>query len=117
MGGEERMNARSGKAALITGGAAGIGRATALLLAGEGAVVAIADMNVEAGRSVVAEITQAGGRAIFEPADVTRNADCKRAARRTIGDFGRIDILFNNAGIIRRATILDLSEEDWDRVM
>jgi NAD(P)-dependent dehydrogenase (short-subunit alcohol dehydrogenase family) len=111
------MNALSGKAALITGGAAGIGRATALLLAREGAVVAIADMNVEAGQSVVAEITQAGGRAIFEPADVTSKADCKRAARRTIGEFGRIDILFNNAGIIRRATILDLSEEDWDRVM
>jgi NAD(P)-dependent dehydrogenase (short-subunit alcohol dehydrogenase family) len=111
------MNALSGKAALITGGAAGIGRATALLLAREGVVVAIADMNVEAGQSVVAEITQAGGRAIFEPADVTSKADCKRATRRTIGEFGRIDILFNNAGIIRRATILDLSEEDWDRVM
>ncbi len=111
------MNALSGKVALITGGAAGIGRATALLLAREGAAVAIADMNGEAGQSVVAEIMQAGGRAIFERVDVTRVADCKRVAQRTIGEFGRIDILFNNAGIIRRATILDLSEEDWDRVM
>jgi len=111
------MNALSGKAALITGGAAGIGRATALLLAREGAIVAIADMNVEAGQSVVAEITQAGGRAIFEPADVTRVADCKRVTQRTINEFGQIDVLFNNAGIIRRATILDLTEEDWDRVM
>ena len=111
------MNTLSGKVALITGGAAGIGRATALLLAREGAAVAIADMNVEAGRSVVAEITQAGGCAIFEPVDVTRAEDCKRVAQRTIGQFGTIDILCNNAGIIRRATILDLSEEDWDQVM
>lgn len=111
------MSALSGKVAIITGGAAGIGRATAVLLAREGAAVAIADMNAEAGQSVVAEITKAGGRAIFEPADVTRGPDCKRVAQCTISEFGRIDILFNNAGIIRRATILDLSEEDWDRVM
>jgi NAD(P)-dependent dehydrogenase (short-subunit alcohol dehydrogenase family) len=111
------MNALSGRVALITGGAAGIGRATALLLAREGAAVAIADMNAEAGQAVVAEVIQAGGRAFCELVDVTRGTDCKRVAQRTIGEFGGIDILFNNAGVIRRATILDLSEEDWDRVM
>ena len=107
----------SGKVALITGGASGIGRATALLFAREGARVAIADLNAQAGEAVAQEITQSGGHAFFEPADVTRAEDCRRVAERTIHEFGRIDILFNNAGIIRRATILDLDEDDWDRVM
>jgi NAD(P)-dependent dehydrogenase (short-subunit alcohol dehydrogenase family) len=107
----------SGKAALITGGASGIGRATALLFAREGAAVAIADLNAQAGEAVANEITQSGGRAIFELADVTRATDCRRLAERAIRECGRIDILLNNAGIIRRATVLDLSEEDWDRVM
>jgi NAD(P)-dependent dehydrogenase (short-subunit alcohol dehydrogenase family) len=107
----------SGTIALITGGASGIGRATALLFAREGAAVAIADLNGQAGEDVANEIAQSGGRAIFEPADVTRATDCHRVAERALREFGRIDILFNNAGIIRRATVLDLSEEDWDRVM
>jgi NAD(P)-dependent dehydrogenase (short-subunit alcohol dehydrogenase family) len=107
----------SGKVALITGGASGIGRATALLFAREGAAVAIADLNAQAGEAVAGEIRQSGGRAISEPADVTRATDCRRVAERAIREFGRIDILFNNAGIIRRATVLDLSEDDWDRVM
>ena len=104
----------SNKVAIITGGASGIGRATALLFAREGAAVFIADRNETAGLATTAEITQAGGRALFEPADVTRAADCRRVVERAIKEFGRIDVLFNNAGIIRRATILDLSEEDWD---
>jgi NAD(P)-dependent dehydrogenase (short-subunit alcohol dehydrogenase family) len=105
------------KVALITGAASGIGRATALLFAREGAAVALADVNTDAGRRVADEIAQCGGRAFFEPADVTRAADCRRLVERAIREFSRIDILFNNAGIIRRATVLDLSEDDWDRVM
>src|ERR1700730_7506721 len=105
------------KVALITGAASGIGRATALLFAREGAAVALADVNTDAGRRVADEIAQSGGRAFFEPVDVTRAADCQRLVERAIRAFGRIDILFNNAGIIRRATVLDLSEDDWDRVM
>ncbi|MFZ3266815.1 MAG: SDR family oxidoreductase [Terriglobales bacterium] len=107
----------SGKVALITGGASGIGRATALLFAREGAAVAVADVNPDAGRRVADEIAQVGGRAIFETVDVTRAADCHRAVERAIHEFGRVDILFNNAGTIRRATVMDLSEDDWDRVM
>jgi NAD(P)-dependent dehydrogenase (short-subunit alcohol dehydrogenase family) len=103
--------------ALITGGASGIGRATALLFAREGAAVVVADMNAQAGQAVAGEITKAGGRACFVSADVTQAADCRRVVERTLREFGKIDILFNNAGIIRRATVLDLSEEDWDRVM
>jgi NAD(P)-dependent dehydrogenase (short-subunit alcohol dehydrogenase family) len=105
------------KVALITGGGSGIGRATALLFAREGAAVIIADVNEQSGQATVGEIIQAGGRAGFEPADVTRAADCRRVVERAIHEFGKIDILFNNAGIIRRATVLELNEEDWDRVM
>jgi NAD(P)-dependent dehydrogenase (short-subunit alcohol dehydrogenase family) len=107
----------SGKVALITGAASGIGRAAALLFAHEGAALALADVNADAGQRVANEIAQSGGRAFFGPMDVTRAADCQRLVERAIREFGRIDILFNNAGIIRRATVLELSEDDWDRVM
>jgi len=105
------------KVAIVTGGASGIGRATALLFAREGAVVALADLNAKAGEDVIVEIKNSGGRAFFESSDVSKAADCRRLVEHTIREFGKIDILFNNAGIIRRSTILDLSEEDWDRVM
>lgn len=105
------------KVALITGGASGIGRATAQLFAGEGAAVVIADLNSEAGKAAAGEITACGGRAVFESADVTLAADCRRLVEHAIAQFRKIDILFNNAGIMRRATVLDLSEEEWDRVM
>ncbi len=106
-----------GKSALITGGASAIGRATAALFACEGAAVAITDLNEEAGKSAARDIVREGGRAIFEPADVTRAEDCQRVVDRTLHEFGGIHALFNNAGIIRRASILELTEEDWDRVM
>src|ERR1700721_2207335 len=106
-----------GKVALVTGGASGIGRATALLFAREGASVAITDLNQKTGQQVAAEINQSGGRAIFEPADVTLASDCQRVVQRTVAEFGGIHILFNNAGIIRRASVVELSEQDWDRVM
>ena len=105
------------KTALITGGASGIGRATARLFACEGAAVAIADLNEQAGQAVAEEIVNNGGRAIFETADVTRGTDCKCIVERAMREFGGIHILFNNAGIIRRASVVELSEEDWDRVM
>ncbi len=107
----------AGKIAVVTGAASGIGRATSLLFAREGAVLALADVNKNNGRSVADEITQSSGRAFFESTDVSRAADCQRLVDRTLREFGRIDILFNNAGIIRRATVLDLNEADWDRVM
>jgi NAD(P)-dependent dehydrogenase (short-subunit alcohol dehydrogenase family) len=106
-----------GKVAVITGAASGIGRATALLFSGEGASIVMADVNADAGKRVADEITQSGGRAFFEAIDVTSAADCRRMIEHAIPKFGRIDILFNNAGIIRRATVLDLAEDDWDRVM
>jgi len=107
----------SSKVALITGGASGIGRASALLFAREGAKVAIADLNADAAQAVVQEIVNTGGHAISERADVSMAADCQRVVERVIRAFGAIHILFNNAGIIRRASVVELSEEDWDRVM
>jgi NAD(P)-dependent dehydrogenase (short-subunit alcohol dehydrogenase family) len=105
------------KVAIITGGASGIGRATAFLFAREKATVVIADVNASGGQAVADEISLAGGRASFESADVTRAADCRRVVERVAKEFGKINILFNNAGVIRRATVLEISEEDWDRVM
>src|SRR5205823_1953093 len=105
------------KTALITGGASGIGRATAHLFAREGAAVAIADLNKTAGNSLVDEVRNNGGRALFTPVDVSRAAGCHRIVEHTAHEFGAIHVLFNNAGIIRRATVTELSEEDWDRVM
>jgi len=113
----KNSSALANKIALITGGASGIGRATALLFAHEGATVAITDLNHVAGDDLVKEIDASGGKALFELSDVTRAADCQRVVERTIREFGGIHILFNNAGIIRRASVTELSEEDWDRVM
>jgi len=106
-----------GKVALITGGASGIGRATALLFAREGASVVIADLNSQAGQAVAEEIAHQGGRAIFEQTDLISAADCERVVQRALAECGGIHVLFNNAGIIRRASVTELSEEDWDRVM
>jgi NAD(P)-dependent dehydrogenase (short-subunit alcohol dehydrogenase family) len=107
----------NGKVALITGGASGIGRATALLFAREGASVAIADLNQQAGDAVAQAIVHHGSRAFFQAADVTKVADCERVVAKTLREFRGIHVLFNNAGIIRRASVVDLSEADWDRVM
>jgi NAD(P)-dependent dehydrogenase (short-subunit alcohol dehydrogenase family) len=107
----------AGKVALITGGGSGIGRASALLFAQAGAAVAVVDLNQKSGQDVVKEIADHGGKAVFERADVTRADDCERAVRRTVSELGGIHVLFNNAGIIRRASVIELSEEDWDRVM
>jgi NAD(P)-dependent dehydrogenase (short-subunit alcohol dehydrogenase family) len=106
-----------GKVVLITGAASGIGRAAALLFAREDAAVVITDLNESAGQAVAAEIKTNGGRAIFEPGDITRATDCHRVIERTLREFGGLHVLFNNAGIIRRASVVELSEADWDRVL
>lgn len=105
------------KVALITGGASGIGQATALLFAQEGASVAIMDINQALGTAVVAQIEAAGGKALFIAGDVTRSQDCQAAVQQTVAAFGGLHILFNNAGIIRRQNVLQTSEADWERVM
>jgi NAD(P)-dependent dehydrogenase (short-subunit alcohol dehydrogenase family) len=106
-----------GKIALITGAASGIGRASALLFANESAAVAMVDLNHEKGMEVAAEIVAGGRRAIAIAADVTSETDCRRAIETVVREFGGLHILFNNAGIIRRATVLETSEADWDRLL
>jgi NAD(P)-dependent dehydrogenase (short-subunit alcohol dehydrogenase family) len=107
----------SGKRALITGGASGIGRATALLFGREGAAVCLVDLDEEGGAAVVRAIEEEGGRAVFVRADVTRASECREAVEQTVRALGGLDILFNNAGIVRRATVVELTEEEWDQVM
>jgi len=111
------MGSLADKRALITGGASGIGRATALLFAREGAAVAVVDLDDDKGQAVVREVADGGGQAIFVRCDVSLLADCQRAVQETVDKLGGLDILFNNAGIIRRATVIDTTEEEWDRVM
>lgn len=106
-----------GKVAIVTGGASGIGRATALLFAREGAAVVLADVNEAGGAEVARTITANGGRARFECADVTRASDCRRIVERARAHFDGLHILFNNAGIVRRASVVELEEADWDRVL
>jgi NAD(P)-dependent dehydrogenase (short-subunit alcohol dehydrogenase family) len=111
------MGALQGKRALITGAASGIGRAAALLFAREGAAVAVADLDEAAGQAVAGQIRSEGGRAVSIRCDVTRAADCRRAVEQTVAELGGLDVLFNNAGIIRRATVVDADEAGWDQVM
>jgi len=111
------MGVLSNRVALITGGASGIGQATAALFGREGASVAVVDINAEQGESIAGEIEAAGGRAVFISCDVSLSDDCRQAVARTSAAFGGLDILFNNAGIIRRADVLTTTEEEWDRVM
>jgi NAD(P)-dependent dehydrogenase (short-subunit alcohol dehydrogenase family) len=112
----DKHAALTGKIALVTGAASGIGRATALVFARESAAVAMTDIN-PGGEALAEEITRSGAHAFFERADVTQATDCQRVVKRTLREFGTIHVLFNNAGIMRRASVLELSEEDWDRVM
>lgn len=105
-----------GKVALITGASSGIGRATALLFAEEGAKVVLVDINDEAGQAVRAEIEAAGGEAIYVHADVSQAADCEQMVQAAEDAFGKLDILFNNAGISHAADddALNTTEDVWD---
>jgi NAD(P)-dependent dehydrogenase (short-subunit alcohol dehydrogenase family) len=105
------------KVALITGGTSGIGRATALRFAREGAAVAITGRNVEGGASVVEEIVRGGGDALFIRSDVRYAKDCRDAVNQTLERFGRIDILFNNAGVFHPRTVPECSEKEWDETI
>ena len=106
-----------GKVALITGAARGIGAAEARLPAREGAKVGITDLVEGEGRSVEAEIAEAGGEAVFIRHNVTSEDDWTRAVESVVGRFGKLDVLVNNAGIFHYATLDQTTAEDWDRVM
>ncbi len=105
------------KVALITGAGSGIGRATAILFAKEGAKVSVVDLDNERGVDTVQLIKDQGGNAIFIRADVSQIEDARRMVEITVNTWNRLDILFNNAGISVVGTVETLTEEEWDRVM
>jgi NAD(P)-dependent dehydrogenase (short-subunit alcohol dehydrogenase family) len=112
------MKRFEGKVALITGGAAGIGRTTALAFAREGAKIVIADINVQGGEETVKMIRDAGGEAVFVKTDVRISDEVKNMAEKAVEDFGRLDIAFNNAGINEDAvTISRCAEDSWERMI
>jgi NAD(P)-dependent dehydrogenase (short-subunit alcohol dehydrogenase family) len=108
----------SGKVAIVTGGTSGIGRATAIAYAQQGAKVMVAGRRVEEGQETVQLIKAAGGEALFTQTDVTQEADVKAMVDRTVSVFGRLDIAFNNAGTFGESGVLtEQTDDEYDRIM
>lgn len=106
-----------GRSVMVTGGGSGIGRATAIAFAREGASVAVGDVSAARGRETVRTIRSAGGRAAFFRGDVSKEADAEDLVTGTVRTFGRLDVLFNNAGILIESPVHEMSASDWDRVL
>jgi NAD(P)-dependent dehydrogenase (short-subunit alcohol dehydrogenase family) len=102
------------KIIIITGGAKGIGEACAVAFAGEGGIIAIADVDENAGNKVVQKIKDIGSEAIFVKCDVSKSEQVQRLINVTTQSFGGVDVLYNNAGVVRYGTVVELSEQDWD---
>ena len=111
------MFSLTGKVALITGASSGIGHASALALARQGAKVALAARRVEKLETLVTEIKAAGGEAIAIPTDVLKQEDVTGAVAKTVATFGRIDILLNNAGVGSIEQTLEMTDDGWDKVV
>ena len=111
------MTPLEGRAALVTGAGRGIGAATALKLAADGAKVAVSDLREEDCADTVAAIEREGGTAIGVGCDVRSREQVEAAVERTVGELGAIDILVNNAGVIRDNLIFKMSDDDWDTVI
>jgi len=110
------MGALQGKVAIITGAASGMGKATAILFAREGAHVVLADLNAAGGEEAANLASQAGMRCVFQRTDVTSESDVAALIARATSAFGRLDILFNNAGVGGAVgPVEDTAAEDWDR--
>jgi NAD(P)-dependent dehydrogenase (short-subunit alcohol dehydrogenase family) len=105
------------KVAIVTGGGSGIGEATALLFAAEGAQVVVVDIRLDAARATTAAITASGGIAVAVPADVTQANDVQAMIQTAVHTYGGLDILFNNAGIGVQGNAVELTEAMWDRVV
>jgi len=111
------MGKLSGKVAIITGATSGIGKATALLFADEGAQVVITGRRAELGINLQEDITQKGARCLFIQADHSQAEGCSRVVERTLAEFGRVDVLFNNAGIVTEGTAETTSDEIWNNTL
>lgn len=106
-----------GRVAVITGAGSGMGRASAQVLAREGAMVVVADIDLEGAKETVRSVTSAGGNALPMKTDVAKGSEVEALIRQTVESYGRIDILHNNAGVIIVKFLEDTSEEEWDRLM
>jgi NAD(P)-dependent dehydrogenase (short-subunit alcohol dehydrogenase family) len=104
-----------GKVAVVTGAGSGIGRAAAVRFAAEGAAVAVVDLNADAAKNTAAQISAAGGRALAVAADVADRAQVSGCFAQILTEYGRIDVLYNNAGVNSSGSVLDATEDDWDR--
>jgi len=113
------MGRLDNKVAIITGGASGIGRATAILFAKEGAKVVVADCNVQGGQETVRTIKESGGNAVFVKTEVSNAKDVKNMVKTAINTYGKLQILFNCAGIMERKWVRlhECKEEDFDKVV
>jgi NAD(P)-dependent dehydrogenase (short-subunit alcohol dehydrogenase family) len=106
-----------GQAAMVTGGASGIGRGISLKLAEMGAAVAVLDIDGVAGQLTVEQICAQGGRGFFLHCDVRSGRDCAESVKKVLATFGKINILCNNAAIAIRKSVPDLDEDEWDLVL
>jgi NAD(P)-dependent dehydrogenase (short-subunit alcohol dehydrogenase family) len=111
------MGKLTGKVAIITGATSGIGKATAYLFAEEGADLVITGRRAELGQSISAGIRQKGARCVFIQADHSQADDCSRVVEQTLAEFGRVDILFNNAGIVTSGTAETTSDDVWNKTL
>ncbi len=106
-----------GRVAIVTGGAQGIGRATALRIAREGAKVVVADLQGEKAKAVADEMRALGANADSIEVDVSKESSVENLAKQTLSRFGRMDILVNDAGIYPQSSVVEMKEEEWDRVI
>ena len=111
------MGKLEGRVAIITGATSGIGKATAILFAQEGAIVVITGRRQDRGEEVVSEIQALGGACQFIQADHTDPKACSHVVEQTLADYGRIDVLFNNAGIVTGGTAESVTEDDWHNTL
>lgn len=111
------MTRLEGKVALITGGGTGIGRAIALAFAREGAKLAVAGRRKEKLNETIREMEKQGGQGLAIVCDVAKAKDAAHAVRETVKNFGRLNVLVNNAGVLHASTIEGIAEEEWDRLM
>lgn len=105
------------KVSLITGAASGMGRATAILFAREGSKVVATDVDEAGGQKTIDLIHEMGADALFVKADVSREADARNMVEQTVAHYGRLDVLFNNAGVAQAVELTEMTEQEWDRVV